>query len=411
MMARKFGVRAEEFGFGFPPRIFGLQVWREQRLKKIAKSENIELAVKTTPLSDGSEIIEETIVDEKKEIDEAFWVRKFRFIKGSREITPDEEKYGTVYSINWLPLGGFVKIKGENGEGETEPDSFASRPIWQRAFMLSAGVVMNIILAAVLIIAGFTIGLPQALDGQLDARAHVSDKKIQIVEVMKNIPAELAGLKIGDAIVSIDNNSFLNYQELQNYVAANIGNKLIYKLSRGRDLVEAEIVPELMKETGKGGIGIAISETGIVSYPWYLAILEGVKTTLFLTWAIIVAFYELLKGLILGQGVTADLSGPVGIATLTGQVARMGFVYLLQFTALLSINLAVINFFPFPALDGGRILFLIIEKIKRSPVKREVEGAIHNIGFALLMVLILVVTLRDVSRFGGFFKNIFNKLF
>ncbi|MBI4779205.1 site-2 protease family protein [Candidatus Falkowbacteria bacterium] len=299
MMARKFGVRAEEFGFGFPPRIFGLQVWREQRLKKNAESENIAIGLETRPLPDGSKIIKEIIIDEKKEIDEAFWIRKFRFIKGSREITPDEEKYGTVYSINWLPLGGFVKIKGENGEGETEPDSFASRPIWQRAFMLSAGVVMNIILAAVLIIAGFTIGLPQSLDGQLDARAHVSDK----------------------------------------------------------------------------------------------------------------AFYDLLKGLILGQGVTADLPGPVGIATLTGQVARMGFVYLLQFTALLSINLAVINFFPFPALDGGRILFLIIEKIKRSPVKREVEGAIHNIGFALLMVLILVVTLRDVSRFGGFFKGILERIF
>jgi len=411
MTARKFGVRAEEFGLGFPPRIFGWQVWRERGLKKIAESENIEMAVKATPLAGGSGIIEEIIVDEKKEVDEAFWVRKFRFIKGGREITQDEQKYGTVYSINWLPLGGFVKIKGENGEGENEPDSFVSRPIWQRAIMLSAGVIMNIVLAAVLISAGFMIGLPQALDGELSARAQVSDKKIQVVEVIKNTPAELAGLQIGDVIINIDNNNFSSYQELQNYVASNIGHKLTYKIKRGQDLSEAGIIPELMPETNRGGIGVAITETGIVSYPWYLAILEGVKTTVLLTWAIIVAFYELIKGLIFGAGVTADLSGPVGIATLTGQVARMGFVYLLQFTALLSINLAVINFFPFPALDGGRILFLIIEKIKRSPVKREVEGAIHNVGFALLMLLVLIVTFRDVAKFGDVFQNIWEKIF
>ena len=410
MMARKFGVRAEEFGLGFPPRAFGLQIWRERELKKISESESIKVDIKSTPLADGSEIIKETIIDEKREVDEARLVRKFRFIKGAREINENEHKFGTVYSINWLPLGGFVKIKGENGEGQTEPDSFASKKIWQRAFMLSAGVAMNIVLAAVLISFGFMIGLPQSLDGSFNARAHISDKKIQIIQVMENTPAALAGLQVGDTVISIDNNIFANYQELQNYVAANVDKNLTYKIKRGQDLIETGITPKLMSETNRGGIGVAITETGVVSYPWYLAIFEGVKMTLFLTWAIIVAFYELIKGLILGHGVTADLSGPVGIANLTGQVARMGFVYLLQFTALLSINLAVINFFPFPALDGGRILFLIIEKIKRSPVKAEVEGAIHNIGFALLMLLILVVTFRDVSRFGYIFKNIWEKV-
>jgi regulator of sigma E protease len=362
-MARKFGVKAEEFGLGFPPRAFGIY-----------------------------------------KNDQGQW----KFIRGSKEVF-DSPK--TIYSINWLPLGGFVKIKGENGEDQVEPDSFASKKIWQRAFMLSAGVVMNIVLAAVLISFGFMIGLPQSLDGQLNSHANVSDKKIQIMQVMENTPAALAGLKIGDTIVAIDNQSFANYQELQSYVSSGIGKNLNYKIKRGQDLIEAGITPKLMSETNRGGIGIAITETGIVSYPWYLAIFEGIKMTLLLTWAIIVAFYELIKGLILGHGVTADLSGPVGIATLTGQVARMGLTYLLQFTALLSINLAVINFFPFPALDGGRILFLIIEKIKRSPVKREVEGAIHNIGFALLMLLVLIVTVRDVARFGDVFKNLFNKLF
>src|SRR3989338_7691589 len=363
MMARKFGVKAEEFGFGFPPRLFGFY-----------------------------------------KNNQGDW----RYVFGGREIT---DCPGTVYSLNWLPLGGFVKIKGENGEGEKEPDSFAARPVWQRAIILSAGVVVNIILAMVLIIAGFMMGLPQSLEGGLDARAQISDRKIQIVEVLGGSRAQSAGLKIGDTIVSIDNNKFYSFEELQGYVNSKIGLELNYKIERGRETLDKPITPALMPETGKGGIGVAISETGIVSYPWYLAIWQGVKTTFILTWVIITAFYELLKGLIFGQGVTADLAGPVGIAALTGQVARLGFVYLMQFTALLSINLAVINFFPFPALDGGRVLFLVIEKIKRGPVKREVEGLIHNLGFALLMILVLIVTFRDVAKFSGMFKGIWERIF
>ena len=224
-------------------------------------------------------------------------------------------------------------------------------------------------------------------------------------------PAELAGLTIGDAIAGIDGRSFLNYQELQNYVNAHTGKALDYKIERAGGTIEKKITPEIMADSGRGGIGVGLTETALVSYPWYLAVWEGVKTTVLLVWAIIAAFYTLIKNLLLGQGVAADLAGPVGIATLTGQVARLGFVYLLQFTALLSINLAVINFLPFPALDGGRFLFLIIERIKGAPVKREVEGVIHNIGFALLMILVLLVTFRDVSRFSGAFKNLIDKIF
>lgn len=363
LTARRFGVRAEEFGFGFPPRAFGVY-------KK----------------TDG----------------------KWKLVWGAREVSDASD---TVYSINWLPLGGFVKIKGENGEAEAEMDSFASRKVWQRAIMLSAGVVMNIILAAVLISAGFMIGLPQALDGQLSAGARISDKKIQIVEVLPKTPAQAAGLQIGDTILSIDGKTFDSYAPLQAYVSSKIGKVVDYKIKRGQGTLDEKITPQAMAAAGQGGVGIAITQTGIVSYPWYIAIVEGVKTTGVLIWAIIMAFYELIKSLFAGQGVGADIAGPVGIATLTGQVAREGFIYLLQFTALLSINLAVINFFPFPALDGGRVLFLIIEKIKGAPVKREVEGMIHNIGFALLMILVLLVTFHDVSRFSSAFQHFFSKIF
>ncbi|MDO9399145.1 MAG: RIP metalloprotease RseP [bacterium] len=358
VVAKKFKVKVEEFGIGFSPRIFGWQIWKEP-----------ETAIK-----------------------------KWRLIRGNREITEEDQKFGTVYSLNWLPLGGFVKIKGENGEEQEDKDSFASHSVWQRFLILSAGVAMNGVLAMILIIIGFMVGMPQITEN-LGSQAQVSNHKIQIVQVFKDSPASKAELKIGDVIIDIDNQQFDNFSGLQKYVAEHSGQKLNYKIKRGGAEIISQITPEVRQETGKGGVGIAIAETGIVKYPWHIAIWQGIKTTFLLTWAILVAFYELFKGLILGHGLSAEMAGPVGIATLTGEVTRMGFVYLMQFTALLSINLAILNFLPFPALDGGRILFLIIEKIKGSPVKKELENAAHSIGFLLLMLLVLVVTYKDIAKF------------
>lgn len=416
VVARKFGVRAEEFGFGFPPRAFGIQKLKGEKIKKVAETENIEATVDDYRSAGGElEIVKETITDRITEIDQVVAYEKWKIVKGAKdpEINPDEENMsaGTIYSINWVPLGGFVKIKGENGDNAGESDSFASKPIWQRAAILSAGVTMNIFLALIVIIVGLMIGMPQSLDEGADPRAITYDRKIQVAQVMPNTPASDIGIIPGDAILSIDNQEFFNTEELQNYVNEHIGQELDYKIKREQEIVNYKITPEKMAETGKGGIGVAISEVGMVKYPWYYAIWEGFKTTFMMVWAILVAFYELFKGLILGHGVSADVAGPVGIAVLTGQVARMGVIYIMQFTAMLSINLAIINFLPLPALDGGRVLFLIIEKIKGRPVKRELEAAIHNIGFMLLMVLVLLITFRDVMKFGDKFRMLFDRIF
>lgn len=360
LVARKFGVRAEEFGIGFPPRAFGVYKNKNGKWKKI--------------------------IGNKKVNDAA----------------------DTIYSVNWFPLGGFVKL-GEDEEGGDDPNHFTNKKIWQRVSMISAGVIMNIVLAAILITIGFVMGLPQALDN-VGPRAQITDKKIQIVEVMPDSPAQKAGLRVGDIIADINGRQFAGYEDLQQFVSNRAGEELSYTIKRGGEEIKKSITPVVMKETGVAGAGVGIIETGMVKYPFFTAIWEGIKTTVFLTWAIIMAFYELIKGLIIGSGVSADVAGPVGIAAMTGQVARMGFVYVLQFAALLSINLAIINFLPFPALDGGRIVFLFIEKIKGSPVKKEVEAVIHNIGFALLMLLILVVTFKDVAKFGYWFKMIWEKI-
>lgn len=361
LTAVKFGVRAHEFGFGLPPRFWG-----------IYKSKS----------------------------------GKWKQVRGGKEV---DDADGTIYSINWLPIGGFVRIEGEDGADTGKKDNINSKPIWQRAIVMSAGVTMNVILAAVLLSVGFMIGMPQSID-DIDSQAIVKDKNVQIVQVMEDSPAERSGLKMADIILSINNVEIFSDSELQDITGGNAGQELTYKIRRGDEDMEMKITPRENKEQ-RGEIGVAIMNTGIVQYPWYLAIFNGFKTAFVMVWLIIQAFYQLFKDLFMGQGVPSDISGPVGIAVMTGQFAKMGLAYLIQFTAVLSVNLAVINFLPLPALDGGRIIFLIVEKIKGSPVKREVEAIIHNTGFLLLMLLILVVTVRDVSKLADGFKALWEKIF
>lgn len=316
----------------------------------------------------------------------------------------------TIYSLNWIPLGGFVKIKGEQGESKEDPDSFAHKKIWQRGVILSSGVVMNYLLAMVLVSLGFIIGFPQSLPEEKNEKVEVKNRQIQIVSVLPNSPAEKQEIKMGDFILSLDGKTFKEIESLQKYIDQKVSHPVKVKIKRGSMLKELEITPIILKETQKGGIGVGLVEVGIVSYPWYLAISKGVKATLFYTSAIFVGFYHLLKGLVLTREVIVDLAGPVGIAVLTGEVVRLGSIYILQFTALLSLNLAIINFFPFPALDGGRFLFLMIEKIRGRALNQKIEGIIHQIGLTLLLFLVLLVTFRDIGRFSDKFIGLWEKI-
>jgi len=350
--ARRFGVRADEFGFGFPPRMFGFY-------KK----------------TNG----------------------KWKLVWGDKTVDPKDVP-GTVYSLNWIPLGGFVKIKGENGETK-EQDSFASKPAWQRAIMLSAGVIMNIILAWLIITIGLMLGLPQVLDN-LPKDAKITGHQIQIVDVLPESPAFKADFKVGDFIEDINDQKFNTYTEVQDFVDKNNGQALTYTIKRGQAMLDKQVTPTTMKETNRGGIGIGIAEIGLVRYPFFTAIAKGFTTTFGLLWMIIVGLFSLLVRMFTGHNVSAEVSGPVGIATLTGQMVDMGWVYLMQFVALLSLNLAVINILPIPALDGGRLVFLLIEKVRGKPVKQTTEAMIHNIFFILLLALIIFVTYKDVLKLG-----------
>ncbi len=356
--ARKLGVKAEEFGIGFPPRLGGFYKDKEG---------------------------------------------EWKFVRGKKEV---KDASDTIYSINWIPLGGFVQIKGQDGDLKDDKDSFASKAVWKRMLIISAGVIMNLILAAFLFSIGYMFGLPTGTDG-LDPSIHVSNEQVQIVNVVDGTPAKEAGLEMADIVLKIDNIDITKEKQVQDYNFPKGGQELTYTIQRGSEIKELKITPIDDDNDGNATVGIQLANIGLVKYPWYLAIWHGFKTMFLMTYAIIMAFGGLFAKLFTGQGVPGGVGGPIMIAKVTGQFAQLGFLHLTRFTAMLSINLAVLNFLPIPALDGGRFVFLIIEKIKGKPVKQELEAIIHNTAFLLLMLLVLLVTIKDIAGIQAV-KNLFN---
>lgn len=362
LTARLFKIRVEEFGLGFPPRALG---WYKNKFGKRAKVK-------------GS--------------------KSFSDLSQSEDENLQPQVGSTIFSLNWLPLGGFVRIKGENGDNINDPDSFASKPIWQRAVVLVAGVFMNIVLAWFLFSVGYIVGLPQTTE-ELGPKAVVSSQSVLVADVLSDSPAALAGVKVGDIILEVNGQKIHTEKLLQEIVSSQFDKETDFLINRGGEDVYLRIKPQKISEEGRAVIGVSIFNTGIVRYPFFNSFIEGAKTSFQMLKAILLAFFSLFKDMFSGVNVSDQFAGPIGIANITGQAAKMGFVYLLQFAALLSLNLAIINILPFPALDGGRLVFLLIEKIKRGPVKKEVENLLNNIGFILLIILIIFITIKDVIKF------------
>lgn len=356
--ARKFGIRVDEFGFGLPPRIFGLQ--RQGK--------------------------------------------KWHLVWGNREVKPDEPM---IYSINWFPIGGFVKIKGENGDAESDPDSFGAKPAWQRIVVLAAGATMNFVLCIFLLTVGFSIGLPSAEPEA--GGSYVSPPQVQISEVIKGMPSEAAGLAMGDVIISINGFDISNSKELKDYLRDKQGQEVLVKIDRGGQEIEKSVKVEKSGEAGV--IGVGIIDVGMVRYPVHLAFIQALKTSWYWVTMIFTALAALVSQLWSGSKSGVDFAGPVGIAVMTGQAAKLGFVYILQFAAMLSLNLGIINLFPFPALDGGRIIFVAGASARGKKNGGKWENLSHNIGFILLLALIVFVTYRDIIRYGGMMLQSIKNLF
>ncbi len=369
-VARKSGVSVKEFSIGMPPRAIGIR-----------KRNNHKTGAKG--------------------------LEKWEILKGRSKEGEDEDNANTIFSISWLPIGGFVRMKGED-DAETGPDSFSEATPGKRAAILVAGVVMNFVLAVILMSIVFGIGFPTVVESQ-EERSRVDNVNLTVLSVLPGSPAERSGIKEGDYIVGTPDQSFESVRELQDFVGEFADKSVNILVSRDGKTMTIDITPEYLPKTDSVALGVALAETGIIKYGFFESIWQGTKSSVYMTRNITVALGDILKKLVSTGKVEEDIAGPIGIAVMTGKAVDIGMLAVLQFAAILSINLAIINIMPFPALDGGQLIFVIIEKLRGRPLSRKVMQYTNMVGFSLLMLLVLAVTFKDIGTFGiiNAIKNIF----
>lgn len=310
----------------------------------------------------------------------------------------------TRYSINLFPLGGFVKIFGETPDtesidGKDSARSLVKKSKWIQAWVMGAGIVFNLLFAWLLLSGGFMVGMPYSVD---DSRYGplVQNPVLTITQVLPKSPAELAGLKGGDKITQFSSGKTIrknpSVKEAQDFIANT--KEFTISFARGTETKTAVVRGENGIVGARRAIGVSLDMVGELKLSPIGAVVMGAETTLSLTIQTIVGMFNFFKNIFIGQANFAAISGPVGIVGVVRDANVLGFVHLISLMALISINLAVINFLPFPALDGGRLFLLLIESIKRSPIKAEVANIINGIGFLLLIVLMIVVTYHDVLK-------------
>ncbi len=295
-------------------------------------------------------------------------------------------KWGdTIYSINWIPFGGFNKMSGE--VDPKAPRSLAGKSYGVRLLVLSGGILMNLLLPFLLLSVAYMIP-HDAIIGQ-----------VVVEEVAPGSPAEMAGIQVGDTILSIDGREINNGSDLSRLVQLNLGSEISILIEHADATTETiTLTPRWRPPEGEGPIGtlsrtidpVTVSE----SYPPWEAIPRGTRSCV----ETLILYKNGIVGLILGT-IPFTAAGPVGIVQITGEVAHSGISPVLELTAFISIAIAITQLIPFPALDGGRILFVIIEWIRRGKrISPRIETIVHSIGFMILLGLLLLVTYQDIFR-------------
>lgn len=338
LVAKFFKIRVDEFGFGFPPRLFS-------------------------------------------------------FSRGE-----------TRYSVNLIPFGGFVKIFGEDPTEEIKDHeahrNFSRKPRLVQTLVLVAGIFGNFLLAWVLISAGFMVGMPAPAEGQWGVS--VQNSVLTIVKVLPDSPAARAGLQTGDTLITVGTaqemiGKDLTPDKVSAFIAENAKPMTVVYM-RGKKLSQVTLTPTEGIVSGKRAIGIAMDMLGIVQLPIHRAIFEGAKITVLLTGEVARSLAGFVRDAFAGEANLKNLAGPVGIAGLVGQARAEGAAPLLSLAALISINLALINLIPFPALDGGRLLFVAIEAVRRKAIPAKIAQTANAVGFALLLLFMAFITYHDLAR-------------
>lgn len=292
------------------------------------------------------------------------------------------KKGETVYSFNALPLGGFNKLAGE--EDPNAPGGLASKSIPTRLLVLSAGSLMNLILPLILLSIAYMI--PHTAVAPY----------VRVVEVAVNSPAAEAGIQTDDIILSVNGEEITDIDTFSSILDLNLGKEITVTARHSdNEIEEFTLIPRVDPPEGEGALGVGITyNTENISYPFWEAIPKGAENY----WDIIVLFKDGIFSMIAGT-VPVELTGPVGIAQMTGEIVRTGFSNLLIFGAIISLNLGIINIFPIPAMDGGRIVFVLIEWIRRGKrISAQTEAKVHAIGFILLMILFVFISYHDIIR-------------
>src|SRR3989338_272142 len=335
----------------------------------------------------------------------------------------------TIYNLNLIPFGGYVKIFGDDGEdaeqamkqergtdtesqlenGVSESErmevvyddkrSFTSKPRWIQAIVLVSGVLGNIVFAWLLISISFMSGIPSSVEGRY--AENVRSPKLMITNVLPDSPADRAGLQSGDVITSIEEGSkrldTTDSEATSNFIGEST-EKLSISYTRGKEQGAISVVPVAGIVEGKPAIGVGLDTIGVVRFGFFRSFFEGALMTSDLLREVTIGLFGFLKQALLGNADLSAVTGPVGIAGLVGEARVLGVIYLLSFTAFISINLAVLNLVPIPALDGGRLLFLAIEGITRRSIPAKLTRTVNTAGFILLILFMVFITYRDIVK-------------
>lgn len=332
ILAKRFGVKVEEFGIGYPPRIFG---------KKIGE---------------------------------------------------------TIYSLNLLPFGAFVNFPDENNPKEERKYSMV--PTGKRMLIALGGVISFWIIAAIILSIVYTLGTRVAVADE--ENNNLIDPRVLIVAINRNSPADLAGLKPGDAIIGLEVNgekvNVIRSKDIQEFTSVHSEQKVLLAIERGKDKFNVLLVPRKFPPAGEGSLGVSLIKTAVKNYPWYSSVGKGILTTVNLTIEIIKGYCQALVNVFRGLPSGVEPVGPVGIFQMVNQASRLGFSYFLQFVGMICIYLAIFNAMPIPVADGGKMVFLIIETLRKKPLNRTLEQKIDTVFFVLLIALMVLVTIKDVSK-------------
>ncbi len=293
------------------------------------------------------------------------------------------KKFGeTLVSLNWLPFGGFVRLYGEQHEGEASnisiTKSFSHQPLGRRAFVIVAGVLMNFILGWLLFSAVSMIGIPQSL---------------VVTEIRSGSPAESAGFQKGDQILD-----FLKVSELTNLLNKQAGTTITLRIMRGSKELMVPVTLKANTTKEERHLGVYLVEAGTPKMSFFRSIISGFSEAVQTTKAIFRGLIDLFAGLLTRDGVLDKFMGPVGIVNVAAQTAKLGAANFFQLLAVLSLNLAVFNILPFPALDGGRLVFLLIEGVTGRKMNQKFEAIFNAAGFFILLLLIVIVTAGDILK-------------